>query len=689
MLNENQQRHLWVSCQHIDKLLSEVEHILNVSTSKATFPIYYLDIAPAQRRIIEDYIARIRAQLVRVLESQRIPTPRPSIPVRRAILATVAFVDIAVEELLPRYMRGYGALPQDVAIELNGIVGELDGMVSRLTRYISQSEGEDLKAHLRRLEQTSDELHLLSEVERVVTERGLVEYRLTIASILDRLEDKSFEIAIFGRVSSGKSSLLNAVLETSVLPVGVTPITAVPTRIVYGESPSLTIRFSERQAQTCGVERLAEFATEQQNPGNSKHVTGIVLRLPSSRLRAGVAFVDTPGLGALATSGAAETLAYLPRCDLGVVLIDAGSTLTPDDLRTIQTLLDAAVPVNLLLSKADLLSPDDRDRVVAYVREHVATECRLELPAHPVSSLAAHPQMLQEWFEQEILPLYERAQELKAASIRRKVGALRESVVSALRVRLRQKQSTAGRKSEVREIESRLRRVTGKLEELRGTSLREVETLAFQGGSQAFDSAAAALLEWWESRKVSSDSAGTRALELLRDFGQEKTNSYSQQIESLAKELVRELKQAAIVLELSHAPDEDEFSSVVRGMPTLELPSVNLRLTKPVLAKWLGGIARGQVARELREQTGAAYEQAIENYYGMLRQWLLATFGQLRKRFDAYAESYRAQAQQTLGGGALTAEEARKIKQDLEALGAAEAGSKPLISGEADVPADK
>jgi hypothetical protein len=42
---------------------------------------------------------------------------------------------------------------------------------------------------------------------------------------------KSFEIALFGRVSSGKSSLLNAVLETNLLPIGVTPVTAVPTRI--------------------------------------------------------------------------------------------------------------------------------------------------------------------------------------------------------------------------------------------------------------------------------------------------------------------------------------------------------------------------------------------------------------------------------------------------------------------------
>ncbi len=676
-LNENQQRHLWVSCQHIDKLLSDVEHILSASTSKAAFPRYHLDITPAQRRTIEDYIARLRTQLKRVLDGQGIPKNKPSIPARRAIYATLSFVDIAVEELKPRYMRGYGDLPPPVAVELEGIVGELEGLVSRFSRYLLQSEGEDLMPRLHRLQRTSDELGLLAAIERVVRERGLVEFRPAIASILDRLEDKSFEIGIFGRVSSGKSSLLNSMLGTGVLPVGVTPITAVPTRIVFAETPSLTIWFAERPALTCEVDRLAEFATEQQNPGNSKHVTRILLRLPSPRLRDGVTFVDTPGLGSLASSGAAETLAYLPRCDLGVVLIDAGSTLTPDDLQTIQTLHDAAVPVNLLLSKADLLTHADRERVIAYVREHVSTECRLDLPVHPVSSHDSHRELLDRWFEQGIQPLYEQAQELRAASIRRKVGALRDSLVAVLQVRLRWKQPASSDESQVREIEARLRRATGKLEQLRGTMLRDAETLAFQT-AQAFENAAAVLLDYWASQKGDSQSADSLARQTLRDFGQKKVEGLSQQMESLARELVVELRQAAGALAINHVPEEDEFRSVVRGLPPFELLPFELHLSKPVLAGWLGGVARGQVIGQLREQIGKSYEQALQTYAEMLRQWLRNVFHQLKKRFDAYAESYRAQAEPTSSGTELTAEEERRITEDLATLGAEESAQMKL-----------
>src|SRR5947207_1799156 len=79
----------------------------------------------------------------------------------------------------------------------------------------------------------------------IITRRGLVEFRPLLDQVVRRLESPQFEIAVFGRVSSGKSSLLNHVAGMDVLPVGVTPITAVPTRLVRGDRPAATISFAE------------------------------------------------------------------------------------------------------------------------------------------------------------------------------------------------------------------------------------------------------------------------------------------------------------------------------------------------------------------------------------------------------------------------------------------------------------
>ena len=91
-------------------------------------------------------------------------------------------VDIAVEELKPKYMRGYGEVPESVATELNGL-GELAGLVSRLDRYLSQDVSQDFKVRLNRLEQAGNDLRLLERIEQIIRERGFVEFRSVLGGI--------------------------------------------------------------------------------------------------------------------------------------------------------------------------------------------------------------------------------------------------------------------------------------------------------------------------------------------------------------------------------------------------------------------------------------------------------------------------------------------------------------------------
>jgi GTP-binding protein EngB required for normal cell division len=662
-LNEFQAGRLRITCQYVDKLLGDIQTILNSTTSKAAFPRYAFDVAPAQRQTIEDYIARIRAQLVRVLDGQSIPREEPSIPASRAIHVALGAIDIAVEELKPRYMRGYGDLPEAAVIELNGIIGELRSLVSKLDRYLVEGVGQDLKLRLQRLEQKSNDLELLSKIETAVADHGLVEFRTTIASILDRAEDKTFEIAFFGRVSSGKSSLLNAILETDTLPIGVTPITAVPTRITYGERSSMRVSFAEAPAKTEEVARLVEFATEQQNPGNSRGVTRIVVTLPSARLRDGVTFVDTPGLGSLATSGAAETIAYLPKCDLAVVLIDAGSTLTTEDLQTILTLREAAVPVNVLLSKADLLGPEDRGKIIQYVREHIASECKLDLPVHPVSTLPSFREMLDQWFECEIVPLYDQAQQLRASSLRRKIGILRESVGSALKARMtRGKQSAANSKELIRAAEALLRRTTGEIEEMRSLCEREIAEAAAEI-PEVIRSAASRLIASWSRNDSAPVVPGQMVRDAIAHFLQLRVKKLQEALSTFAAQLRLNLKQCASDLGLPSAPGDGEFQAVIRGAPLLDPQPFTSSISRPSFSRLLGHhFAERRVAKRIESQLGRPFLGAVDIYWRLLQEWSDSTVEQLRQLFDTYAEDYRAQAEQALGGKAFDHEELAAVQ---------------------------
>jgi GTP-binding protein EngB required for normal cell division len=444
-LNENHQRHLLSTFQYVDNLLSEAEHIMASAGSASPFQEYSQDTTPIQRKVTHDYIVRVREAMRRILDELKIPVRRPISGAHWAAQGHVNFAGIAVTELEPAHMRGYGALSEADARTMTVIVAELNAAIRRLAGFLAQGLDADLEAQLQRLEGTANEVQVLRELERVITAHGLVEFRSTLVMLLDRLENHTFKIGVFGRVSSGKSSLLNYVLGGGVLPVGVTPVTAFPTRVTFGATPQAIIEFAESKPQTVELSRLAEFSTEQQNPGNAKHVMRTQVQLPARRLREGVTFVDTPGLGSLATTGAEETVAYLPRCDLGIVLIDAASTLTHEDLALVQVLYQSGAKAMVLVSKADLLGNVERRQTAEYVQRQLATQANLNLPVRLVSVLGESAVLCNEWLTKELMPLVEAHREQAAAALKRKVGGLREAVIKVLESRLhRGTQMSAG-----------------------------------------------------------------------------------------------------------------------------------------------------------------------------------------------------------------------------------------------------
>lgn len=135
-LNENQQRHLMTSCQYIDRLLSDIDGILHQAESLSPFPRHIVDVTQAQVRMLDAHICRIRRQLVRTIAWQAMQPKPPDIPATRAISSYLAFIDIAVEELKPKHMKGYGTVPGDTVEELNRVVHELHSLVEGMQNYL-------------------------------------------------------------------------------------------------------------------------------------------------------------------------------------------------------------------------------------------------------------------------------------------------------------------------------------------------------------------------------------------------------------------------------------------------------------------------------------------------------------------------------------------------------------------------
>ncbi len=145
-LNPSQRQRLVVTCKHIDHLLRNIEETLNAAASKSVFPDYVADLTARQRKTIEEYIARLRGQLLQVLARQSLAPEDPRISAAHAIHVGLTFIEIAIAELAPRYMRGYGAVSEQGATDLNGVIAELQSTVKELHRYVLESSSARLQS---------------------------------------------------------------------------------------------------------------------------------------------------------------------------------------------------------------------------------------------------------------------------------------------------------------------------------------------------------------------------------------------------------------------------------------------------------------------------------------------------------------------------------------------------------------
>ena len=96
---------------------------------------------------------------------------------------------------------------------------------------------------------------------------GVAEAADQVAEAAGRLEALVLEVAVVGEFKRGKSSLINGLLDREVLPVGVLPLTAVPTVLERGEEV-LLVDFADGRREAHGLDHIARFVTEDANPGN-------------------------------------------------------------------------------------------------------------------------------------------------------------------------------------------------------------------------------------------------------------------------------------------------------------------------------------------------------------------------------------------------------------------------------------
>jgi ribosome biogenesis GTPase A len=190
-----------------------------------------------------------------------------------------------------------------------------------------------------------------------------------LKDVQTRIEEGRLRVAVLGQFKSGKSTLLNALLGTPLLPTGITPVTAIPTYISAANRPRICVEFDDArepfrsQNESDFPNILTRYVSEAENPANRAKVRRVEIAVNSTSLSDSVILVDTPGVGSTFVHNTRTAEAVLTDCDVGVFVVSADPPITEVELGYLDSVRSLIPKIFFVLNKVDLL--DDEERPVA------------------------------------------------------------------------------------------------------------------------------------------------------------------------------------------------------------------------------------------------------------------------------------------------------------------------------------
>jgi small GTP-binding protein len=202
---------------------------------------------------------------------------------------------------------------------------------------------------------------------------------------IPKLDQERFSLVVLGEFNHGKSTFVNALLGTALLPTGITPTTAVLAHISHGPETEAELVFESGERRRLDPADLTAWATVEglaaneairaarsKSPPDAVH--HIDLRVPAAIVEGQLTIVDTPGVNDINEQRAEITYGYVPRADAAVFLLDATQILTASERQFLEEriLRSSRERLIFVIAKTDLLDDAELAETVRFAREHLA-----------------------------------------------------------------------------------------------------------------------------------------------------------------------------------------------------------------------------------------------------------------------------------------------------------------------------
>ncbi|MEM5810237.1 MAG: dynamin family protein [Candidatus Aenigmatarchaeota archaeon] len=181
-------------------------------------------------------------------------------------------------------------------------------------------------------------------------------------------------VAFIGKFSAGKSSIINSLLGENLLPVDVTPTTAVPTYISY-DTQEVVCKVEESDGEIKNISRdlLKRISHENfKSMPLSLFIKNLVIGYPNDVLK-DISILDTPGYDSVSYKDKRRTIEAISESDVIFWVVDVNDgAIKADSLNFIKEYISSK-PFYVIINKTDLKPPSEVGKVKSRIEEQLAS----------------------------------------------------------------------------------------------------------------------------------------------------------------------------------------------------------------------------------------------------------------------------------------------------------------------------
>ncbi len=200
---------------------------------------------------------------------------------------------------------------------------------------------------------------------------------IKLDGLAKKLEKSEMTIAVIGQFKRGKTTLVNSLLGSDLLPVGIVPITSAVTRIRQAEgAPDRTdpadapatarVWFLNGLCEEVPAEQLHRYISEQENRDNHLQVDEVELTTDAEILRDGIVLVDTPGVGSVHEKNSTSARAFARESDAVIFMLSVDSPVNQIEVDFLRDTRRFAGRFYFVVNKIDTIDEEDLAEYLDY-----------------------------------------------------------------------------------------------------------------------------------------------------------------------------------------------------------------------------------------------------------------------------------------------------------------------------------